>query len=885
MGFRLRLLILCLFAAGLAGFAMGPGWLNLDGEALITWQAAATLVGPLAAAIACFVAARRGTPGERAAWRNFCIGSAIYFLGNAGYIALVLADRAPVFPSLPEAAFFVMAVFFAAGMLQFTQVQNRFGAVQVYNFVLIYCAVALSAIFVLNHNIAASVMPPMATVVAFLYPALWFAVAAFGVVSLALYAYGRKSVSYALMVLAVLAEATADGRYALGLMDGTYQIGGITQLLWIASAGLIVWSALEQIVETRHPRAQAEVTQPRRRRSDRSIAQAMVPALAVGAILFSGSVSGIVGGAPYSYVAAGFALAFALAAGLREHWIISTQRELRRTVEESREELAASRKQLEAVLESTQDSVLVITRDFKVAYWNSHAAEIIKTTNDKLRIGASLWDVFPNALNSGEGDHYKRVLETGEPVEFELYLNDQDRWLGIRAFPSLEGLSVFFRDISEQKRARDEIIHLAHHDPLTGLANRTLFQTRLDAAPADDAAVLVLDLDHFKEVNDTLGHPAGDVLLVSVANRLRDVLGDHVTIARLGGDEFAAILTGHDGENEIAMIAMRLIESVSAPHMVNGQPLRVGASIGIAVGAQTTRTADLLKDADIALYAAKTEARGAHRFFEVSMQVGLLQKQALRMDLADALERNEFSLAFQPLADLRSNRVAGFEALLRWEHPRRGFISPEEFIPVAEETGLIVPIGEWVLREAARQATHWPDDVAVAVNLSSRQFADDDLAEMIERVLGETGLSASRLEVEITETVLMRDTDANMQTLRRLRDRGVRIALDDFGTGFSSLGYLQRFPFSKIKIDRAFINGLPASEESQAIVRSVIGLGKSLGMKVTAEGVETPEQLAWIRNGCDEAQGYLLSKPVAARDVAQVMARLNGADGQIRLAS
>lgn len=333
------------------------------------------------------------------------------------------------------------------------------------------------------------------------------------------------------------------------------------------------------------------------------------------------------------------------------------------------------------------------------------------------------------------------------------------------------------------------------------------------------------------------------------------------------------------------MVAMRLIETVSAPHMINGQPLRVGASVGIAMSGPSSRATDLLKDADIALYAAKTEARGAYRFFEVSMQVGLLEKQALRSDLAAAIDQGEFALAFQPLVDLHSNRVSGFEALLRWKHPQRGIVSPDEFIPIAEESGLIVPIGEWVLREAATQAMRWPEDVSVAVNLSPRQFADDDLSEMIERVLAETGLPPSRLEVEITETVLMRDTNANMETLRRLRERGVRIALDDFGTGFSSLGYLQRFPFSKIKIDRAFISDLPTSEESQAIVRSVIGLGKSLGIKVTAEGVETPEQLAWIRNGCDEAQGYLLSRPVSADDVPRVLVTLNAKKNHVRLAS
>ncbi len=507
---------------------------------LIAWQGATTLAGPLAAAIAAFVASRRGTEGERRAWRNFCIGSGLYFLGNVGYLALALVSRTPVFPSLAEAAFFVMALFFAAGMLQFTQVRNRFGTVQIYNFALIYCAVALSAIFVLNHTIANSVMSPMATVVAFLYPALWWAVAAFGVVSIALYAYGRKSVAYGLMVLAVLAEAVADGRYALALMNGTYEIGGVTQLLWISSSALIVWSALEQIVATRQSGAAREERTRAHGATGRSRRRWSLPLRWVRSSFPARCPESLAG--RRSRLSPHFSQSpLRCVAGLREHWIINMQRQLRRTVEQSREELAASRMQLEAVLESTHDSVLVITWDWRVAYWNRHAPEIIKLTHDKLKVGVSLWELFPNAATSGEGDQYKRVLETGVPAEFELFLPDQEIWLGISAFPSQEGISVFFRDISEQKRARDEILHLAHHDPLTGLANRALFQTQLDRCTGPKRRRCCCSTSTiFKEVNDTLGHPVGDVLLVSVANRLREVLGAQVTIARLGGDEFAA---------------------------------------------------------------------------------------------------------------------------------------------------------------------------------------------------------------------------------------------------------------------------------------------------------------------------------------------------------
>jgi predicted signal transduction protein with EAL and GGDEF domain len=367
----------------------------------------------------------------------------------------------------------------------------------------------------------------------------------------------------------------------------------------------------------------------------------------------------------------------------------------------------------------------------------------------------------------------------------------------------------------------------------------------------------------------------GDALLVATAARLRQCLGAATTIGRLGGDEFAAILVGHEGADEIGLMAQRLIDIANAPHLIEGQSIRVGASIGLALSdGSHTPPDELFKNADIALYAAKSEARGGFRFFEMAMQVELLQKQALRADLAGALDRGEFSLAYQALVDTKRDRVAGFEALLRWTHPERGAVGPDLFVPIAEETGQIVAIGEWVLRTACAEAMRWPDHISVAVNLSSRQFSAGDLVQLVQDVLAETGLPAARLELEITETVLMRDSHGNMQMLRRLRDLGVRIALDDFGTGFSSLAYLQRFPFSKIKIDRAFISALPGNDESLAIVRSVIGLGQSLGLKVTAEGVETRAQLDLVRAGCDEAQGYYLSQPVPAEQVAGVISRL-----------
>jgi diguanylate cyclase (GGDEF)-like protein/PAS domain S-box-containing protein len=551
------------------------------------------------------------------------------------------------------------------------------------------------------------------------------------------------------------------------------------------------------------------------------------------------------------------------------------QRRLRLNVNLGRAELEASQKRLTSVLESTTDCILVIDRDWHVTYFNRNAATTINQ-RERLKLGISIWELFPFALTSGEGDHYKRAFATGQPEEFEIFVQDRQIWLRIQAYPTVDGLSIFFHDISEEKRTRDEVEYLAHHDPLTGLANRTLFRDELARAATSGkpVAVILVDLDHFKEVNDTLGHPVGDRVLIDTAERLRTCLGPETAIARLGGDEFAAILIGHEAGDELGLVAQKLIDQANAPHLIDRQTVHVGVSIGVAAGLAVDQPDELFKKADIALYAAKSEARGGFRFFEPAMEIALQQKQALRTDLAAAFDRNEFHLAFQPLVDLKRDCVAEFEALVRWTHPIRGPVAPDLFIPIAEETGLIVTLGEWVLRRACAEARTWPDHVSVAVNLSSRQFIGRDLPRLVRDVLNETGLPASRLELEITETVLLRDSQVNLRMLRELRDLGVRIALDDFGTGFSSLVYLQRFPFSKIKIDRTFVAGLPASEESQAIVRSIIGLGQSLGLRVTAEGVETQAQLDWVRTGCDEAQGYLLSEPVPAAEVVAVIDRL-----------
>jgi diguanylate cyclase (GGDEF)-like protein len=412
-----------------------------------------------------------------------------------------------------------------------------------------------------------------------------------------------------------------------------------------------------------------------------------------------------------------------------------------------------------------------------------------------------------------------------------------------------------------------------------------LFGERVEQALAQAGrdggfALHCLDLDHFKAVNDTLGHPAGDALLHAVSERLQACVREVDTVARLGGDEFAIVQAAIEKPEDAALLARRILEVVSEPYDLNGHRVAIGLSIGIAMAPGDGATCDkLLKGADAALYRAKGDGRGTWRFFEPEMDMRLQARRALELDLHAALANDELEVFYQPLFDLGKDRIGGFEALLRWRHPTRGMVSPAEFIPLAEEIGLIVPIGEWVLLNACIEASTWPDDVKVAVNVSPAQFKNGRLVRCVADALAASGLPARRLELEITETVLLNDSAATLATLHALRDLGASISMDDFGTGYSSLSYLRSFPFDKIKIDQSFIRNLAAADDgSRAIVRAVIALGQSLGMRTTAEGVETEEQLEWLRSaGCLEVQGYLFSPPKPAGHVPRLLAQWSGA--------
>jgi diguanylate cyclase (GGDEF)-like protein/PAS domain S-box-containing protein len=554
------------------------------------------------------------------------------------------------------------------------------------------------------------------------------------------------------------------------------------------------------------------------------------------------------------------------------------------TIDGYAETLQQSEARFRDVAEASSDWIWECDRDLRLVFVSSRFEEVTGL-NDKAAIGQPLDTFF--RVDPALAGWLRPSGEPSEDVIRDLRYSYEDAEgrtrvgrVSARAIWSENGGWSGYRgtatDITAEVEAHARAEHLSLHDTLTGLPNRSLFRAKLDRAidrhrmGEAALAVLCLDLDHFKDVNDTYGHAAGDLLLEEVSARLLSCVRDDDTVARLGGDEFAVVQLGIAQPFDAITLSRRILEALSAPYEVSGREHVLGVSIGICAP-DGDQAADLvLRNADIALYDAKQSGRGAARVYEAHMGLDREVRLGLEQDLKRALELAQFELHYQPLVALRDESILGVEALVRWHHPIRGLVAPGDFIPLAEETGLIVALGEWVLRTACAQATRWPE-IVIAVNLSPVQFAQRDIVAMVDQVLRDTGLEPTRLELEITEGVLMRDGVAARDTLNRLKALGVRIAMDDFGTGYSSLGTLNSFPFDKIKIDRSFIADLSA-QKSNAIVRSVIGLGQSLDMKITAEGVETEEQAAFLRReGCEQVQGYLFGRPMSAMDMDRTM--------------
>jgi diguanylate cyclase (GGDEF)-like protein/PAS domain S-box-containing protein len=542
---------------------------------------------------------------------------------------------------------------------------------------------------------------------------------------------------------------------------------------------------------------------------------------------------------------------------------------------------------LRTVLDNMPLGVLLFDSNSQLVVCNRRYIEMYGLSQEVAKPGCTLRELIDNRKQvgtfSGDADNY--IASLMEAIADGKILNnvvklDDGRVISIVRQPIANGgWLAMHEDITERQRADEQIARMARHDALTDLPNRIMLRERLQhelkrVQRGECLAVLCLDLDEFKSVNDTLGHPIGDELLKLVAARLRGCIRGQDTIARLGGDEFAIIMTQMRDPTDATVLSRRIRDSISKPYEIDGHQIITDISIGISIAPVDGTESDvLLKNADMALYGAKADGRGTYRFFEQEMDTRMKARRDLEMDLRKALRNKEFELYYQPLVALKTNEISVFEALLRWNHPTRGLISPAEFIPIAEETGLIISIGEWVLNTACQETINWPDHVKVAVNLSPSQLNNRNLVRVVINALRESGMPARKLQLEITESVLMQNTFSTLATLHELRKLGIQIAMDDFGTGYSSLSYLRSFPFDKIKIDRSFIQDLANGEEPLAIVHAIAGLAKGLNMISTAEGVETQQQLDTLQAiGCTEMQGYLFSRAVPAKEVGQFFA-------------
>lgn len=544
-----------------------------------------------------------------------------------------------------------------------------------------------------------------------------------------------------------------------------------------------------------------------------------------------------------------------------------------------------SHETLQAIIDEVAHPIFVKDRDHRWTLVNESFCRLLGGSRESL-LGKSDFDFVPGHQARVFWEKDNHVFTTGEGIDNEERINDSEGRERIivtkkRLFVTTSGIPLLvgiISDITEYREAEARISHLANHDVLTELPNRAMLCKRLELALQQcesrkaQFVVLFFDLDRFKDVNDTLGHAIGDKLLRQVAERARKCLCENDLIARLGGDEFAILMPVANAAIEAETIARKINAAVAEPFHLDDHSVSIAASIGIAVApGDGDDSGEILKNADLALYRSKASGGNTYCFFEPEMNRRMLARCEMERDLRKALAHNELELHYQPIVNLERGTIAGCEALLRWNHPTKGRIAPLDFIPLAEETGLIIPIGDWVLNQAAAEAATWPENVGVSVNLSVAQFKNADLVNSVVRALTRSGLAACRLELEVTESVMIGDSGAALTILNRLHAIGVRIALDDFGSGYSSLGYLRSFPFDKLKIDGSFVKKLGETDQSAIILRAIANLGSGLGMPTVAEGVETAEQLSCVRaEGCTEMQGYFFSPPCPASELRKL---------------
>ncbi len=851
-------------------------------------------LGALSAAVACLFRGRRFTGRMRWGWALIGLGVLSWGLGQACWVYLesFRGDEVP-FPSVADIGYIGMILFTPAGLLVLPSARqtpaNR--ARSVLDGLMVATSLVLMAwIFVIEGLLKQGSDGGLALPISLTYPLGDVVMLTIVVYMLALQRRGGRNFSHlALVGAGIVAFAISDIGYAYLNLIGKYASGGVTDIGWFAGFSLILLAARKPVPADTHD-------DEARRGPDGRPFGVLLPYVAVLAALVTSVIWFAKTGQSNAFIAYTRSALILLIVG-RQLLTLLENRNLTRNLEarvaDRTAELFASEQRFHALVQHSSDVVTVVSPEAEVLY-QSESVQRVFGYPAQVLTGRRLTNLIDpesavrlaNALRSVSGRPYATTV-------IELTVRHRDRRqrqaemtiTNLLGDPSVGGLVLNTRDISERKELQDQLVHEAYHDALTQLANRALFRERVSEALAEraddsDVTVLFLDLDGFKEVNDSLGHLAGDQLLVQVADRLRESVRGADLVARFGGDEFAVLVESPLGAHDAEAVARRIVDSLEAPFPIDSRDIHVQASIGLAAAGLLGRTDDgaeqLMRNADLAMYKAKSAGGSGYASYDPEMLSGLVDRLELESDLRLALERGELKLHYQPTIDIKTSRVTGFEALVRWQHPTRGLISPLDFVPIAEGTGLIVPLGRWVLEEACRQAVEWGAGTSrplkMAVNVSVRQFDRADLPTMVAEVLAETGMPASQLCLEMTESVLMTDSEENLAQLIRLKALGLTLAIDDFGTGYSSLAYLRRFPVDTLKIDRSFIERLGLQNDDAALADTIVQLGQSLGMSTVAEGIEEYGQLAALREmGCDFAQGFYFSRPIPADEAGLLL--------------
>ena len=871
-------------------------------------------VAAISAAIGCLFRARSFPSRQRWGWTFIGLGVLSWGLGQACWVYLesFRGDEVP-FPSHADIGYLGMVVLTPVGLLILPSAAQALAnrARSVLDGLMVATSLVMMAwIFVVEPLIQAGGDSALALYISLTYPLGDVVIVTIVVYMLAMQRRrGRDFSQLALVGAGIVAFAISDIGYAyLNLIDG-YASGGVTDIGWFAGFSLILLAARKPL-----PPATVDTDSVERRAEPESSEGGqpfgvLLPYVAVLAALLTSVVWFARTGQSNAFVAYARSALILLIVGRQLLTLLENRgltRNLEARVSDRTVELFASEQRFHALVQHSSDVVTVVSPEAEVLY-QSESVQRVFGWPAQVLTGRRLTNLIDqqsaarlaDALRSVAGQPYATtVLELtvrhrdGRRRQAEMTITN------LLGDASVGGLVLNTRDISESKELQEQLVHEAYHDALTHLANRALFRERISDAltnrtGGDDVKVLFLDLDGFKEVNDSLGHLAGDELLVQVADRLRASVREGDDVARFGGDEFAVLIKSPLGSRDAEVVAQRIVDGLNSPFRIDNREIHVQASIGLASAARTGENdADsigageveqLMRNADLAMYKAKSAGGGGFASYHPQMLSGLVERLELEADLRMALERGELRLHYQPTVDLATGKVVGFEALVRWQHPTRGLVAPSDFIPIAEGTGLIVPLGRWVLTEACRQVVNWSAQgvhgpITMAVNVSVSQFDRSDLAADVGEVLADTGMPAGQLCLEMTESVLMTDTEENLGQLVRLKALGLTLAIDDFGTGYSSLAYLRRFPVDTLKIDRSFVERLGEQTDGAALAETIVQLGRSLGMSTVAEGIEDYSQLAALREmGCDYAQGYYFSRPMKATEAVRLLQESNAA--------